>query len=145
MAIVIEGAHPDDFDAVLALVKESGLPEAGLLDHRDGLLIARLDGQLIGSAALELYGEHALLRSVAVSPGHRGMGVGRCLTDAALVFARAHGVRRVYLLTTTAPEFFRGLGFESTDRAAVPAAVQSSAEFRFACPATALVMTRAIA
>ena len=144
MAVVIEAAHPDDFDTVLALLAQSGLPEAGLREHRDGLFVARIDGELVGSAALELYGEYALLRSVAVDPVHRSQGVGRCLTDAALLFARAHDVRRVYLLTTTAPDYFDRLGFELVDRAAVPAAVQASAEFRIACPASARAMIRAL-
>jgi len=144
MAVVIEAAHPDEFDAVLALLAQSGLPEAGLRDHRDSLLVARIDGELVGSAALELYGEFALLRSVAVDTAQRGRGVGRCLTDAALLFARAHDVRRVFLLTTTASEFFASLGFEPVDRSVVPAAVQASAEFRGACPDSARAMTRAL-
>jgi amino-acid N-acetyltransferase len=144
MAVVIEAARADDFDAVLALLALSGLPEAGLGGHRDSLLVARIDGELVGSAALELYGESALLRSVAVAPAYRGRGVGRCLTDAALLLARAQDVRRVYLLTTTAPDFFAGLGFTRVDRAAVPPALQASAEFSGACPDTACVMARAL-
>ena len=144
MAIVIEAAHPDDFDTILALLERSGLPEAGLRDHRDCLLVARIDGELAGCAGLELYGQSALLRSVAVEAAHRGKSVGRCLTDAALLLARAHGVGRVYLLTTTAAEFFAALGFEPVDRAAVPAAVQTSAEFRGACPDSARAMVRAL-
>jgi N-acetylglutamate synthase-like GNAT family acetyltransferase len=144
VAIVIEAAHPDDLGRVLALLAEAGLPEAGLRDHRDGLLVARIDGELVGCAAVEMYGTRALLRSVAVCPAHRGRGVGRCLTDAALLFARAHEVRDVYLLTTTAQDYFRSLGFEPVDRAAVPAALHASAEFQGACPATAQVMTRVL-
>ena len=145
MAIVIESAHADDFDTVLDLLAQSKLPEAGLRDHRDSLFVARIDGRLVGSAAVELYGDYALLRSVAVDAAYRGLGVGRCLTDAALLFARAHGVRQVYLLTDTAPGFFAGLGFEPVDRSAVPAAVQISAEFTGACPARARAMARSLA
>ncbi len=147
MAIVIDAAHADDFDAVLALLETSGLPGAGLRDHRDNLFVARIDGRgdPIGSAAVELYGDFALLRSVAVASAHRGKGVGRCLTDAALLFARAHGVRQVYLLTETASAFFAGQGFEVVDRSEVPAAVHASAEFRGACPSTARAMARSLA
>ena len=144
MAVVIESAHADDFDAVLDLLAQARLPEAGLRDHRDSLFVARIDGCLVGSAAVELYGDYALLRSVAVDAAHRGRGVGRCLTDAALLFARAHGVRQVYLLTETAPGFFASLGFAPVDRSAVPAAVQASAEFQYACPASAFVMAKAL-
>jgi len=145
MAIVIESARADDLDRVLDLLAQAKLPEAGLLDHRDNLLVARIDHRLVGSAAVELYGDYALLRSVAVDAAHRGLGVGRCLTDAALLFAKAHGVRQVYLLTETAPKFFAGLGFAPVDRSAVPAAVRASAEFQYACPASAVAMMHSLA
>jgi amino-acid N-acetyltransferase len=57
---------------------------------------------------------------------------------------RAAGVREVYLLTTTAEHYFPRLGFACVDREAVPRAVQGSAEFTGACPATAVVMRRVV-
>ena len=59
-------ANANDLPEVLKLLKESGLLDAGLHDHLATLLVARRAGQVVGSAALELHGSSALLRSVAV-------------------------------------------------------------------------------
>jgi amino-acid N-acetyltransferase len=59
---------------------------------------------------------------------------------ALLVHATARGFRELYLLTTTAEEFFPRFGFERIGREEVPAAVRESVEFRESCPASATVM-----
>jgi amino-acid N-acetyltransferase len=141
----IEPATPADLPAVLALLSASGLPHDGLAEHFDAALVARDSEAVVGSAALELYGEAALLRSVAVAEGLRGHGLGRKLTTAALELARAHDVRRVYLLTTTAEGYFPSFGFAPIARAEVEPAVQASVEFTGACPASAAVLALTLA
>jgi N-acetylglutamate synthase-like GNAT family acetyltransferase len=138
-------AVPADLPAVLELLAASGLPNDGLAEHFDAAVIARAGAAVVGSAALELYGETALLRSVAVAEGLRGQGLGRALTTAALGLARARGVRRVYLLTTTAEGYFPSFGFAPIARAEVEPAVQASVEFTGACPASAAVMALTLA
>ncbi|GAB4446420.1 MAG: hypothetical protein OHK0015_49670 [Chloroflexi bacterium OHK40] len=133
-------AAPADLPAVLDLLTASNLPHAGLTEHFGAAVVARASEAVVGSAALELYGEAALLRSVAVAERLRGQGIGRELTQAALDLARAHGVRRVYLLTTTAERYFASFGFAPIARAEVEPAVQASVEFTEACPASATVM-----
>jgi amino-acid N-acetyltransferase len=125
---------------LLAFLKRCGLPEADVLRHAKTALVARLRGGVVGSAVLELYGEEALLRSVAVAESLRGSGLGVRLTGAALDLARRRGIRRVFLLTETAARFFPRFGFRSVERSQVPEAVQQSVEFRSACPQTALAM-----
>ncbi|MCC6168281.1 MAG: GNAT family N-acetyltransferase [Caldilineaceae bacterium] len=135
-----ERVTPAQFGDVLALLAQSGLPADGLAGHWAATLVALQAERVVGSAALELYGTAALLRSVAVAQPRRGQGIGRHLTAAALDLARAHGVRQVYLLTETAPDFFAGLGFRPVSRAAVAPAVQQSVEFVSACPQSAQAM-----
>jgi len=48
----------------------------------------------------------------------------------------------LYLLTTTAADFFPRCGFRRIARADVAPAVQQSVEFTTACPSSALVMAR---
>lgn len=138
-------AMPADLPAVLELLAASNLPRDGLAEHFDAAVVARDGAAVVGSAALELYGEAALLRSVAVAEGLRGQGLGRELTTAALELARARGVRRVYLLTTTAETYFPAFGFAPIARAEVEPAVQASVEFAGACPASAAVMALTLA
>ena len=67
MPIVITAAQAADMPAILALLERSGLPPDGLREHVATTLVARDGARVVGSAALELYGTGALLRSVAVA------------------------------------------------------------------------------
>ncbi len=138
--IDIEAATAGDLPGVLALLAASQLPPAGLRDHLASALVARQQGRLVGSAALELYGRLALLRSVAVAPAVRAQGLGAQLTRAALDLARQHGVAEVYLLAETAAGYFSRFGFQPIARATVAAPVQQSLEFSSACCASAQAM-----
>ncbi len=139
---VIERAELMDRPEILRLLERNRLPVAGLDEHWATALVARQDGRIVGSAALERYPDGALLRSVAVAPELQGHGLGGELTTAALELARTFGVPAVYLLTTTAERFFPRFGFELIARADVPPGVRTSVEFTSACPATAAVMRR---
>jgi amino-acid N-acetyltransferase len=143
-ALPIDPATISDADPVLGLLRTNHLPIDGWLEHLGTTLVARQGGTVVGCAALELYAEGALLRSVAVAPALQGHGVGRALTAAALQLARDLHVPSVYLLTTTAEEFFPKFGFERIERRAVPESVQASIEFTSACPSSATVMRKVL-
>jgi len=143
--VAISPLEPGELGQVLALLARSGLPEAGLAAHLATTLVARQKGQVVGSVALELYGEAALLRSVAVAPELRGRGLGQRLTNSALALARQAGVRRLYLLTESAADYFARQGFTPIPRGEVEGAVQKSVEFTSACPQSAQAMMLALA
>jgi amino-acid N-acetyltransferase len=140
MNVVIASATGEDLPVVLDLLRRCKLPQEGLEQHLATTLVAREGVRIVGCAALELYGRAALLRSVAVEPSSRGLGLGAQLTNAALDLARSRGVKALYLLTETASEFFPRFGFRVTPRPEVDPAVQRSVEFTGACPETALAM-----
>jgi amino-acid N-acetyltransferase len=142
MATAIQLARPEDLAEVLTLLAANHLPLDGLAEHVDTLLVARNDGRVIGSTGLEMYADGALLRSVAVLREARGCQLGSALVDAAIRMAAEYRVQAVYLLTTTATEYFLKRGFERIAREEVPATVQASVEFMAACPASATVMRR---
>ena len=143
MTTTIERAGTADVPAILALLEQNRLPLDGLTDHVATALIARVDGRVVGSAALETYADGVLLRSVAVAPHLQHQGLGRQLTDAALRLASEMHAPAVYLLTTTAERYFPKFGFERVSRADVPPSIQRSIEFTSACPSSAIVMRRA--
>ncbi|MBI2939398.1 MAG: GNAT family N-acetyltransferase [Chloroflexi bacterium] len=131
----IERAGKEELAAIFALLARAGLPRDGLADHWMTTLVAREGQTVVGSAAVELYGDSALLRSVAVEEAWRGQGLGQRLTRAALDLARRHEVRIVFLLTETACAFFTRFGFRRIARSEVAPVVQRSAEFAEAgCP-----------
>jgi N-acetylglutamate synthase-like GNAT family acetyltransferase len=144
-AVAIAGAA--DLAEAERLLQSAGLPRDGLdVCARDGmLLVARADdGCLLGCVALETFGETVLLRSLAVTAGARGNGLGSALVARALGHARAAGAREAWLLTETAGPFFAARGWETADRAAAPAGVAGSVEFMGACPSSASAMRRAL-
>lgn len=138
----ITPAAPADLPGILALLAASQLPRARIEDHVASTLVARQASGVVGTAALELYGDAALLRSVAVAAELRGQGLGAALTVAALELARRRGVHTVYLLTETADRFFPRFGFHAISRTEVDVAVRASTEFTTACPKSAMVMVK---
>ena len=144
-APTIAPATPSDVAAIEALLSASELPLDGLREHMGAALVARQGGAVVGSAALELYDDTALLRSVAVAPALRGQGLGQQLVRAALRLARERGAGDVYLLTETAAPWFERLGFAPIVRHVVTPAVQASVEFTDACPASAQAMRLTLA
>ena len=142
----MRAAAPADLPAVRTLLAESDLPDAGLdaifADHAGDFVLAEAGGALVGVAGLEVRGDDALLRSVAVHPEWRAHGVGRELVKRLVCMAEARGLRALYLLTMTAEHYFPRFGFEVIARGAVPAAIADTLEFRSACPASAVAMAR---
>lgn len=139
---MIQPATERDLPGICSLLERLHLPLAGVDEYLPTMLVAREGEQIVGTAALELYADGALLRSVAVEPLRQGSRLGHQLTDAALRLAAAHGATTVFLLTTTAERFFPRFGFERITRDEVPASVRRSVEFQSACPASAVVMRK---
>jgi len=136
--VTLRPARPDDLDAVRALAARAELPVEGLTDQFPGGYTVALRGDaLVGAAGLEVHDSSGVLRSVAVSPGERGTGLGVTLTADRLVAARQRSLDAVYLLTTTAADFYDRFGFRPFPRAEVPAAVASCPEFASICPSSA--------
>jgi len=129
--------------AVKQLLSESGLPISDIttqhLQHFFGCgSILGLEG-VIG---LELFGEAALLRSLAVASSRRVSGVGSALVAHAERHARDQGVQSLYLLTTTAEKFFLRRGYTRIPREAAPASIQGTKEFSGICPASSAFMVK---
>jgi len=143
--MVIQSADVSDLPAVRRLLETQHLPLDGIDEHVSTMVVAKNGSDVVGAAAVELYADGALLRSVVVDPMVQGQGLGHRLSDAALGIARDRGTRTAFLLTTTAEKFFPKLGFEPIVRDDVPASVQASIEFQSACPASAIVMRKRLA
>lgn len=92
-----------------------------------------------------MYGKYALLRSLAVAPDHRGSGIATALVTHAEQHAQSQGVTSVFLLTTTAEEFFRRRGYVATERSHAPDAIRATREFADLCPASSALLVKALA
>ena len=88
---------------------------------------------LVGCVAIELAGDVALLRMLAVAPERRGEGLGYVLVEAATERAHVFGVRQLYLVTDGAQGYFgEKLGFKVVDRKDVAAEIAATAEYALA-------------
>jgi N-acetylglutamate synthase-like GNAT family acetyltransferase len=141
----IRTATNADLEPMIALLREADLVLDGVEEHVGSFIVAERDGRLTGAMGLEVRGADALLRSAVVAPGERGAGTGRALFERLEALARARGVTSLYLLTTTAADYWSRLGFTIVTRDDVPVDVRQSPEFTGACPASATVMARRIA
>jgi ribosomal protein S18 acetylase RimI-like enzyme len=144
MAMEVREVRPEEYEEagrVCALAYREFLPPAPDEDWhgymalladvadrvaRTTVLVAVVDGHVLGTATVELDGSvdgevelapnQAHLRMLGVDRAVRGRGVGRALVDACIDIARVRGRTLVTLHTTdlmhTAQHLYRSMGFE---------------------------------
>jgi GNAT superfamily N-acetyltransferase len=94
-------------------------------DPRQLLVVAELDGQIVGTLQLTFIrslsyrgGERAQIEAVRIQAGSRGRGLGRAMVRWAIEQARARGCHLVQLTTDRrrpdALRFYASLGFRAT-------------------------------
>jgi amino-acid N-acetyltransferase len=130
-----------DRKGAIELLSENELPVSDL-DEGKKLFILKEDDSIIGTGGLEFFDECALLRSVSVKKEERGKSWGRYISRQLEKVAKAEGANCLYLLTTTAMDFFSKEGFVQVGRDKVPTEIQNSSEFTSVCPSTAVVMKK---
>jgi amino-acid N-acetyltransferase len=119
--VIVRPARPDDLGALAEFIKpfvaEGKLLPRTLSELEDFLpsfFVAELDGRLIGCAALEVYSwKLAEVRSLAVAPEARGMGIGRLLVNVCVSRAREQRILEVMAITSS-EDFFKSCGFDFT-------------------------------
>jgi amino-acid N-acetyltransferase len=139
-------AHQRDEDQIRQLLADSELPYQDITaSHLRHFLIGWDGSKFAGVVGLEIMGEFALLRSLAVATQYRGRGIASALVARAEDHAMSQGVEAVYLLTMTAAGLFEKLGYSRVDRTAVPAVVKETSEFQHLCPSNSVCMTKRLA
>lgn len=137
-------ARTSDLEAIYQLLDSAGLPVMGVEDHRSNFIVLDDGDAVVGCVGLELYGDEALLRSLAVKEPYRNRGNGVRLYDAVVAKAKSQHVRSLILLTETAEVFFRNRGFEVVSRDTVAEEIRHSVEFETCCPDSAVCMMKRI-
>jgi amino-acid N-acetyltransferase len=127
----------------VALLQAQGLPISDITDeHLEHFFFTGSDDSPTGLVGVEIYATEALLRSLVVAENARTRGIGSALVQHAEEFASSHRVDAMYLLTTTAEQFFERLGYERIDRSRVPPSIERTREFASLCPASSAFMTK---
>jgi UDP-N-acetylmuramate: L-alanyl-gamma-D-glutamyl-meso-diaminopimelate ligase len=123
-------AHREDMAAVRRVLAVTSLGEPARDEQHGSFFVLRNEDGTVGCVSLEVLGDDAILRALAVDSKFRGAGYGWMLADMAVSQARWRGVRRIYLLTDTAGDFFAAkFGFRIVDRSTLGKQVAASETF----------------
>jgi UDP-N-acetylmuramate: L-alanyl-gamma-D-glutamyl-meso-diaminopimelate ligase len=127
----IRPARRTDMGPARALLELAELDEEAARDAQfPSFYVLHNERGLVGTVALEVLGDDSVLRALAVHPEERGAGYGWMLADTAIAQARWRGVRRIYLLTESASDFFAAkFGFRVVDRSTLSKQVAGSETF----------------
>jgi amino-acid N-acetyltransferase len=142
----IAPASQRDYNDLIALLEAASLPtedlERSWMAH---FLVARNRfGKVIGAIGVERYGRAALLRSLVVAPEYRNRELGTQLVAELEARCRSLAVADLFLLTTTARDFFARQRYQAIGRESVPVALRTAAEFTRICPDSAICMTKSL-
>ena len=140
--LTLRRADERELDYVESLLDANELPSADVRTSPARFYVGYAGDERVGIGGLESYGTDGLLRSVVVERSARGNGFGTALCDALERRIRADGVQTLYLLTTTAADFFADRGYATLERADVPAAIRETDQFDELCPASATCMRK---
>jgi len=129
--------------AIKQLLRSCDLPFEDINPaHLEHFFIVQNGTQINAIIGLEICGEFGLLRSLAVTPSLRGNGLGNRLVEQIEAYARSQQISALYLLTTTADQFFAKLDYQVVSRSSAPALLQGTAEFQSICPDSAVCMRK---
>ena len=88
-------------------------------DIRD-FVVADLDGMIAGCGALHIYTPTAAeVRSLAVDPRHKGLGIGRKIVEELEFDSTRYGLTSLFAFTYV-PAFFSKIGYATVDRGLLP-------------------------
>jgi amino-acid N-acetyltransferase len=137
----IAPASQNSFSAAIALLENCKLPTSDIQPHTI-LFVMEENNKVIGTVALEHDGCDALLRSLSVEDDYRNKGVATQLVSFIENYARLQEIQIIYLLTTTAVDFFAKKGYQRTERTQAPEFIQHTSEFASLCPSSATLMKK---
>ncbi len=130
---------PIQFTAeVKSLLVSENLPVSDLSTSSNTKLFGiQVDNQIVGIVGLEQEGTIGLLRSLVVSSNIRNHGYGKHLIDYAEAWASKNGISQLYLLTTTATQYFAKIGFKTISRNQAPSFIANTPQLSNLCPSSA--------
>jgi amino-acid N-acetyltransferase len=140
--VIIREAIKDDLKAIKSLLDSVSLPSVDIENHLSNFFVLQNEGEIIGTIGMELYGDTALLRSLAVEKDFQNRGYGQRLYQTLISKAKKMDVINIYLLTETAVGFFSKKGFKEIRRELAPPAIKKTYEYSTLCPEGAVCMVK---
>jgi N-acetylglutamate synthase-like GNAT family acetyltransferase/protein-tyrosine-phosphatase len=137
-------ASGGDLDAIKRMLVASLLPSRDVGGPNQRFIVASDNGRILGCAGLETYGQDGQVRSMAVHWTRRNAGLGSRLHERLLFEAVLADVRTLYVVTTTAEDFFSRHGYRRIETKDVPHDLLYSEEFATFVPGGGVVMSRPV-
>ena len=133
----------NNFSKAIQLLKKNNLPTEDI-NPGTQLFVVEEENNVVGTVAVEYNFNEALLRSLSVSEEKRNAGIGLMLVEFIEDYVQKQGVKSIYLLTTTAENFFLKRGYQKTDRNAVPDFIKNTKEYSVLCSSSSTLMKKAL-
>lgn len=133
--------NSSDLQQIIELLKENNLPTSDISLNTQQFWKYQPDDKIKALAGIEPYGEYAIFRSFVSHLSIRGKGVAFKLYQHSLKEAKKQGINRLFLLTTTAKDWFLKHKWTVIERSSVPNQIANSKEFKSICPASATCMS----
>ncbi|WP_138431942.1 arsenic resistance N-acetyltransferase ArsN2 [Fodinibius saliphilus] len=139
----ITKAQKKDLENVKQLLRKCQLPSSDLTKHHmDHFFLLKSGNKIHGSVGLEIFEPYGLLRSLAIKKEMREQGYGKLLVNQIENYGHEQDIKRIYLLTTTAQNFFKKNDYRNINRNRIPQNVKKSKEFSSLCPESAASMVK---
>ncbi|PQP85268.1 GNAT family N-acetyltransferase [Paenibacillus sp. PCH8] len=127
MSVICRKAVPEDVEPLYEMIKgyaERGimLPRSREILHRqlEHFVVAEVDGEVVGCGSLCRLGNDLVeVRSLGISEGHKGLGIGSRLLDRLVEEAEKQQIPKVMALTYEV-SFFLKNGFAVVDKDIFP-------------------------
>lgn len=129
---------------VESLLSGNSLPSKDVREKPECFYIGYHGNDRVGIGGIERNDSAGLLRSIVVERSVREQGFGTAICQRLETTARTEGVKTLYLLTTTASDFFESRGYGKIDRSDVPPSIQETSEFSDFCSASATCMRKVL-
>jgi amino-acid N-acetyltransferase len=134
-------ASQNSFTAAIDLLKKNNLPTEDITSGTQ-LFVVEDGDEVVATIAVEYDYNDALLRSLSVSEEKRKSGIGAELVSFIEDYVQKQGVQAIFLLTTTAADFFSKRGYKIIDRNDVPEFIQNTKEYSVICASSSTLMKK---
>lgn len=128
--ISVRKALASDLRGIEFLLSSAQLPTGDIERHLSTFLVADNAGEIIGVGGLESCGNGiGLLRSFVITPQFRNQGIAARILEQVSADARKLGISALYLLTTTAQDYFAKRRFTLMARDQAPAMIRQTSQY----------------
>ncbi|MNW25220.1 Amino-acid acetyltransferase [compost metagenome] len=125
--VICRSAVPEDVEPLYQMI--SGYAERGIMLPRsrevlhrqlEHFVIAEVDGEVVGCGSLCRLGTDLVeIRSLGISEGHKGMGIGSKIVDQLIIEAKHQGIPKIMALTYEVSFFIKN-GFAVVNKDIFP-------------------------